>query len=62
MTVQQRLLQHAAELLDGPDNLARRLLVPRQVVQAWLDGGKAVPPWAFLRAADIINDEAGKRA
>jgi DNA-binding transcriptional regulator YiaG len=57
ITVQQRTLKRAREILGGSDQqLARVLLVPLASLNLWLEGKERPPAWVFLRAADIVNE------
>jgi hypothetical protein len=53
--VQNRALRRAAELLGGPEELAKHLGVPQSYVRVWLRG-KPIPATVFLRTVDIISD------
>jgi hypothetical protein len=53
-TVQARALRRAAELLGGPDLLARNLGVPRTRLDSWMSGVFSTPPEVFLTIVDIL--------
>jgi hypothetical protein len=61
-SVYSRTLQKAAELVGGHAKLCRRLHVPMDELQKWIDD-RAVPPIAiFLRAVDLVIDETAPPA
>jgi hypothetical protein len=56
ITIQQRTLRRAREIVGGTEQqLARALLVPLSMLHLWLDGKETPPAWVFLRAVDIVN-------
>lgn len=56
--VMRRTLQKAAELVGGNRPLARRLRVPLGELEKWISGGGEPPMAIFLRAVDLVLDEA----
>jgi hypothetical protein len=57
ISVQQRTLRRARELVGGSaEQLVRALVVPLGLVNRWLEGEEPMPSWVFLRAVDIVND------
>jgi DNA-binding transcriptional regulator YdaS (Cro superfamily) len=55
-TVYSRTLQRAAELVGGPQELARRLgIFPSQLLP-WLADTSTPPTEIFLKAVDIVGD------
>lgn len=56
--VMSRTFQKAAELVGGQKNLARRLRVPAAELQKWIAGGGEPPMPVFLKAVDLVLDEA----
>lgn len=56
-SVYSRTLQKAAELVGGRAKLGRRLRVPADDLDKWIED-QAVPPiGVFLRAVDLILEE-----
>jgi len=55
-TVQQVILNKALSMVGSLADLARALQVPETQLTLWLSGTSAVPPWAFLRIVDLINN------
>jgi hypothetical protein len=53
--VRSRTLHRAAELVGGPEALAKTLCIPEPAVRMWL-AGRPIPPEIFLRAVDIIGE------
>jgi len=53
--VRSRTLHRAAELVGGPEALAKTICVPEPAVRMWL-AGRPIPPEIFLRAVDIISE------
>lgn len=53
-SVRQQAVRRAAEILGGPQKLARRLHVPMSELLSWMNG--KVPPsnTAFLQCVDLI--------
>ena len=58
-SVYSRTLQKAAELLGSRKKLARALRVPAKDLEAWIADEAKPPLNVFLRAVDLIIDEAG---
>ena len=56
--VMSRTFQKAAELAGGQKNLARRLRVPIGELQKWIAGTGQPPMAIFLKAVDLVLDEA----
>lgn len=56
-SVYSRALQKAAELLGSYDGLARRLGVPAQTLQEWIDGKSLPPVPVFLSIVEFILEE-----
>ena len=56
--VMSRTLQKAAELVGGPRVLARRLRVPLAELEKWIAGDGQPPMAVFLKAVDVVLDEA----
>jgi hypothetical protein len=52
----QRTLDLAGRILGDARLLARRLQVPGEQLEAWLQGRQPVPKWAFLVGVDIVAD------
>lgn len=52
--VYTRVVQRAAEIVGGIDQLAKRLGVSPLAVWDWLDGTRPPPQDAFLKAVDIV--------
>jgi hypothetical protein len=52
-----RELTRAAALLGGPDELARFLNAPRQVVEIWLAGSARIPDWVFDKLLEELIDQ-----
>jgi hypothetical protein len=57
-SVMRRTLQKAAELAGGHKPLARRLRVPLGELEKWIAGGGEPPMAIFLKAVDLVLDEA----
>ena len=49
-------LSRAEQTLGGRDRLARFLNVPREKLEAWLNGAEVPPLEAFLGSLDVIAD------
>jgi hypothetical protein len=61
-TVISRTLQKAAEMAGGEKALARKLRVPLGELDKWI-AGDAKPPMAiFLKAVDVVLEEAPPQA
>ena len=59
-SVYSRTLRQASELVGGHLKLCRYLRVPSDSLAAWIND-RATPPLAvFLRAVDLVLDEAAK--
>lgn len=56
-SVYVRTLQKAADLIGGPQKLARHLHVPLADLEKWLAGDATPPIGTFLRAVDLVIDE-----
>lgn len=56
-TVYSRILVKAAELLGGRSRLSRRLQVPRDALDAWIEERSVPPLPVFLEAVDIVMAE-----
>jgi GAF domain-containing protein len=52
--VHVRVLRRAADLLGGPDALARRLGARRAELAGWMSGEERIPERVFLAAVDVI--------
>jgi hypothetical protein len=57
MTIENRALRKAAELLGTRNNLAERLGITVEDVEKWISGTRRPPREVFLRVVDIILDE-----
>lgn len=53
-SVEGMALKYASELLGGQDALARRMAVPPEVLQDWMDGRGELPDDKLLALLDII--------
>jgi hypothetical protein len=49
-----RILEAAAEILGGKDNLARYLNVDDELLRAYLEGRRELPDLLLLRTVDVI--------
>lgn len=58
-SVYSRTLQKAAELVGGRAKLGRVLRVPAKDLEAWIADEAKPPLNVFLRAVDLLIDEAG---
>ena len=56
--VVRRTLQKAAEVAGGEKALARRLRVPLAELGKWIAGNGQPPMAIFLRAVDLVLEEA----
>jgi hypothetical protein len=55
LSVKQTLLQRAAKLVGGPEELATRLNVPLELLQAWMDGLVDMPDVKMPRLSIILQ-------
>lgn len=53
-SVQTRALIRAAEILGGPESLARHLQVPQNRLNYWLSGVLPPPAGVFLTVVDLL--------
>jgi hypothetical protein len=53
--LKQTLLHRAAKLVGGPGNLATRLNVPLELLQAWMDGVVDMPDVRMPRLSAILK-------
>jgi hypothetical protein len=53
----RRTLERAAELLGGPDRLARYLRAPGTQVFRWLKGYEKAPVSVFLNCVDLVLED-----
>jgi hypothetical protein len=53
-SLSQQILKSALAIVGGEARLARRLLVPRGELRAWLAGRQRPPTPVFLVAVDIV--------
>lgn len=51
-----RVLDRAASLLGGPNQLRKYLRVSALSLSVWMAGGEPPPPDVFLKAVDVIAD------
>lgn len=58
LSVKQTLLQRAAKLVGGPEELAIRLKVPLELLQAWMDGLVDMPDVKMPRLSAILQKES----
>jgi transcriptional regulator with XRE-family HTH domain len=58
-TTRQRLLQHAAKLLGGRQQLAERLNVPEHTLDLWIRGLARMSDRKLLELAAVL-DELGE--
>ena len=55
-TLQSRVVERAAELLGGPQELATRLGVSQPMVRAWMSGFVRPPDSHFFRLVDLLGE------
>jgi transcriptional regulator with XRE-family HTH domain len=53
-TTKQRLLQQAAKLV-GREELAARLRVPINLLEAWLQGSASMPDRKLVQLAEVLD-------
>lgn len=53
-TTKQRLLRQAAKLM-GPEELAARLGVPINLLEAWLQGSASMPDRKLVQLAEVLD-------
>lgn len=59
-TARQVLLRQASKLI-GPDELAVRLNVPKNLLEAWIRGLSSMPDRKLLALADLIDGLGGQK-
>jgi hypothetical protein len=57
-TVRLCTLRRAAQILGGPAQLRKYLNVSAFCLAAWMSGADTAPTYVFLKAVDLVMDEA----
>jgi hypothetical protein len=57
-TVRVRTLRRAADIVGGPAQLRKYLKVSAFCLAAWMSGADIAPTYVFLKAVDLVMDEA----